>query len=72
MSQLIPVAPHTVGSETIPTVNARELHTFLESKAEFRHWIKDRIEQFDFAEGSDFVTVEKIIRGGKAVSNIRQ
>jgi phage anti-repressor protein len=56
MNQLIPVAPRPVGSETIPTVNARELHAFLENKDLFANWIKDRIEQFGFVENQDFVT----------------
>lgn len=27
-------------------VNARELHAFLESKQEFAHWIRNRIEKY--------------------------
>ena len=30
------------------TVNARDLHSFLESKQDFSTWIKNRIEKYDF------------------------
>ena len=40
----------------IETVNARELHTFLESKQDFSTWIKSRVEKYNFREGFDFVT----------------
>ena len=32
-------------------VNARDLHSFLESKQDFSTWIKGRIDQFGFVEG---------------------
>lgn len=57
----------TVDADGKKTVNARELHAFLEAGSEFRHWIKDRIEQYGFSENIDFITSEKIIRGGKAI-----
>jgi anti-repressor protein len=38
-------------------VNARELHTQLGSKANFRDWIKDRIAQAELEENVDYVTV---------------
>jgi len=40
----------------IETVNARELHEFLESKRDFSNWIKGRVEDFEFIEGTDFTT----------------
>jgi anti-repressor protein len=36
------------------TVNARELHTFLEVGRDFANWIKQRIEKYGFIEGIDF------------------
>ncbi len=35
-------------------VNARELHSFMESGQKFADWIKNRIEKYDFKEGKDF------------------
>jgi anti-repressor protein len=55
-NQLIPVESRPVGSEFIPTVNARELHSFLGNKDHFATWVKDRVAQFDFIENKDFVT----------------
>jgi anti-repressor protein len=54
MKQLIPLQQHIVGSETIQTVNARELHVFLGVKEDFTHWIKRRISVYQFLEDIDF------------------
>lgn len=56
MSALIPLAVSTIGSETIQTVNARDLHAFLGSGAQFTDWIRDRIQQYNFIENQDFVS----------------
>lgn len=61
-TSLIQISTSNVGGELIETVNARELHKFLESKQEFANWIKNRIAQYGFVEGQDF-TVDKTIIG---------
>lgn len=66
MSALINISTSTIGGEAMQTVNARDLHRFLESGQEFRHWIKARIDQYGFVENRDFTTAENFIRGGKA------
>jgi phage anti-repressor protein len=38
-----------------PTVNARELHKFLEVGKDFTTWIKGMIEKYGFSDGSDYV-----------------
>jgi len=38
-----------------PTVNARDLHTFLGVGKDFSTWIKDRIRQYNFVENQDFI-----------------
>ena len=50
MNQLIKIES-TNGKET---VNARDLHDFLESKRHFANWIKTKIAKYDFKEGVDF------------------
>lgn len=35
-------------------VNARDLHSFLESKQKFADWIKSRIDQYGFIENQDY------------------
>jgi anti-repressor protein len=64
-SQLIPVVVRSVGNDSIPTVNARELHVFLENRDHFATWIKDRIEQFNFVENQDFVTFSENSEKGR-------
>jgi len=39
----------------VPTVSARQLHSFLEVGKHFASWVQDRIASFGFVEGQDFV-----------------
>lgn len=65
-SQLIPLSQAKIGNETIETVNARELHAFLEVKTRFNDWIKNRIKEYGFVENVDFVTLtENLVSGGQ-------
>lgn len=45
-------------------VNARELHTKLESKQEFANWIKNRIKRYGFIENIDFIKHDNFIKVG--------
>ena len=54
MHDLIKIQPQAIGGQTIETVNARELHSFLEVGKVFASWIKDRIEQYGFIENLDY------------------
>lgn len=56
MNELIQVADRQIGDATIQTINARDLHAFLEVGKQFSHWIQDRVEQYGFVENQDFVT----------------
>jgi anti-repressor protein len=61
MNELIQVSPRTIGDDSTQTVNARDLHAFLEVGKDFSNWIKDRIDQYGFAEGADYaVTLAKV------------
>lgn len=53
---LIPLQRDAHGKST---VNARELHSFLDVGKKFADWIKDRIEQFVFVEGEDFTVISQ-------------
>lgn len=69
-TQLIPIGENRIGGERIQTINARDLHTFLESKQEFTAWIKNRIRQYGFAEGTDYLVFDNSIKnpeGGRPV-----
>ena len=46
---------HVTEREGKQTVNARELHSFLESKQDYSTWIKGRIEKYGFVEGADYL-----------------
>ncbi|MFS1537657.1 MAG: antA/AntB antirepressor family protein [Candidatus Phlomobacter fragariae] len=43
MKNLINIETKNINDELIQTVNARDLHSFLESKQEFANWIKYHI-----------------------------
>jgi anti-repressor protein len=46
-----------IGGAAVQTVDARQLHAFLKVGKDFSTWIKDRIDQYQFAENVDFVIV---------------
>ena len=48
-----------------PSVNARDLHTFLEIGKRFTTWMEERIEQYEFAEGKDFLPILGESTGGR-------
>ena len=57
-----------LNGETQLGVNARDLHTMLEVKADFSHWIKRRINQCKFEENFDyivFVKKDENLKGGR-------
>ncbi|MCM1128995.1 MAG: phage antirepressor KilAC domain-containing protein [Alistipes senegalensis] len=56
--ELIKINQQAINGNAVQTVNARELHAFLEVKTRFNDWIKKRIEEYGFVEGVDFVKFE--------------
>jgi len=68
MNQLIAIANRPVGPESIPTVNARDLHAFLAVGKDFSNWIKAQVERARLVENRDFVLLaflgEQTGRGG--------
>src|SRR3990167_4594568 len=50
----IPFEKYQVGSVSIQTVNARDLHAFLEVKTQYNHWIERRIQSYGFSQDIDF------------------
>ena len=65
MNELIPIKVARIDGTEINTVNARDLHCFLENKDKYTTWIKDRIEQFGFVENKDFVTFSENSEKGR-------
>ena len=56
MNELISLTQSTINGEVQQTVNARELHAFLEVRTRFNDWIASRINEYDFVENQDFVS----------------
>ena len=62
---LIAIKTAEIGKDKIETVNARELHAFLESRDHFSTWIQSRIEQYQFTENMDFLTFSESTEKGR-------
>ena len=54
MNSLIQITKSTIGAEVINSVNAREIHDYLEVKTHLSTWIQRAIEKYDFVENIDF------------------
>ncbi len=63
MNNIIKIEEIKFEGEAKRTVNARELHKFLEVQSKFADWIKNRIG--DFIDDVDFVKVSKILETSK-------
>lgn len=55
-TNLINIQDNKLNNELVKTVNARELHTVLANNRQFTNWIQERISEFGFVEGQDFLT----------------
>ena len=68
MTELFVLVNRPVAGQAQQTVNARELHAFLENRDHFSTWIKDRISQYGFVENQDFITfTENLVNGGRRI-----
>lgn len=66
MQDLIPIKDGQIGAELRQTVDARDLHAFLEVGKDFSNWIKDRIGQYGFTQDVDYtVFAETGENGGR-------
>ncbi|UNE55272.1 antA/AntB antirepressor family protein [Bartonella machadoae] len=65
MNTLIEIKERVIDQETVQTVNARELHAFLEVKTSFKDWIIRRIQDCKFKEGYDFCSFLSESSGGR-------
>ena len=69
MNEIIKIATQHIGNDHTQTVNARELHTFLEVGRDFSNWVKDRIEKYNFVENQDFVCSPVLVSEGRGGQN---
>jgi phage anti-repressor protein len=70
-TQLISLHTRSINEQTLDTVNARDLHAFLEVGRDFSNWIKARINRYGFIEGEDFMCVENLSSPKRASSKSR-
>ena len=56
---LIPFAPRQLGSETVETVNGRDLHGFLAIRKDYSNWIKAQIKRGHFIENRDYIVLNQ-------------
>ena len=55
MNELIKLTQTKINDETVQTVNARELHRFLEVGRDFSNWIKGRLGTLGSVENEDYL-----------------
>jgi len=71
MQNIIKIEKQQIGTEQVNSVNAREIHTYLEVKTKFSMWIKRAIEKYDFIENTDYVKVSLPIFGERDLSGLQ-
>ena len=62
--QLITLHTRSINEQTLDTVNARELHSFLEVGRDFNTWINARIKRYGFEEGVDYTVISQSPKRG--------
>lgn len=68
MTELFTLVNRPVAGQAQQTVNARELHAFLEVQTRFNDWIKNRVDEYGFIENQDFITfTENLVNGGRRI-----
>ena len=63
MNELIKINNQTVGVEEISS-NAFDVYSFIQPKARFNDWIRNRIEQYEFIENQDYIK-QTVLTGGR-------
>ena len=65
MNEIIKISNRDFLGSLKNTVNARELHAFLDVNSKFADWIKNRITEYNFIENQDFATFSKNLEKGR-------
>jgi phage anti-repressor protein len=61
----LPLKASVIAGESIPTVDARGLHEWLEVDTQFTKWFQRRVEEYGFSEGQDFLSILTKSTGGR-------
>ncbi|MBA0216273.1 antA/AntB antirepressor family protein [Pectobacterium brasiliense] len=64
-NEIIPLSMGTIDGKANMVADARNLHKFLGNKERFASWIKQRIEQYKFAENVDYETFSESTEKGR-------
>ena len=56
--ELIEITPMQINGEEVNSVNARNIHEYLEVGTKFSDWIKRAIEKYDFVENEDYAVLK--------------
>ncbi|MDH3001570.1 hypothetical protein A1D23_13365 [Chelonobacter oris] len=62
-SNLIIVFNGQLDNQTALLCNARDLHNFLQVQSDFNNWIKNRITDYGFVQGEDYIIVTERTAG---------
>lgn len=55
MNGIISIGSGKIGSETVQSVNARDIHSFLDVSKDFTSWMKTQVKRARLVEGRDFL-----------------
>ena len=64
MQNLIAITKSEIGNTELNSVNAREIHSYLQVNTKFADWIRRAIEKYDFKENVDYVCFLKNEKAG--------
>ena len=66
MTNIIKITKNEIGNAELNSVNARDIHNYLQVNSKFADWIKRAISKYDFKENVDF-TIHKFVIGKNQV-----
>lgn len=72
MKELIRIEKQIINNDEVNSVTARDLWQALESKQEFTHWVKARLEQAYAVENEDYISFDKIIKRETGATKARE
>ena len=55
MTNIIKVTKNEIGNAELNSVNARDIHNYLQVNSKFADWIKRAISKYDFKENVDYL-----------------
>ncbi|RYA23886.1 hypothetical protein CRU96_05620 [Malaciobacter halophilus] len=72
MNELIQLNTTVIGTENVNSVNARDLHKFLEIKKDFSNWINNQIKSLGLEENVDYVVFSHKVKAGHGTTNRKE